>query len=130
MASIVEKVAAIERQLARLEQRDRRILALLDYDRSPQDFFALEYDLSDEQVRGLEDALEDAHKSLVEGGDIDATDFEDSILPFVPSQFARPRLGQFIQYLLIMVHETHRWDKLCDHFQDTYNLPKQGGNDE
>ncbi|MCP4539180.1 MAG: hypothetical protein GY832_18745 [Chloroflexi bacterium] len=128
--SIVERVAALEKRVTRLEQRDRRILALLDYDRSPQDHFALEYKLSDEQVRGQEDALEDAHKTLIEDGTVDATDFEDSILPFVPSQFARPRLGQFIQNLLIMVRETHRWDKLCDHFQDTYNLPKQGGNDE
>lgn len=123
--TIADRIARLERQAERLEYRNSLILRLLDSDKDPLGFFALEHDLNSDQVAGICAVMEYAHKALEQGAPLEPLEFEKRMLPHIPAKGKPNNIAyDFMKFILMTFDTTGQWDDVVEHHRRDYNVPR------
>lgn len=84
--------------------------------------FVLDEDMNAQQIAGVCEVMEIAHKTIEAGEPLEENEFEKQLLPCIPVAKQRPGYPHmFIQYMLLTFAKTGQWDDVCEHFRDSYN---------
>ena len=114
-----------EDRLDRLEYRQEQILSVLfhgkDHPAGMLAMFVLDQDMNAQQIAGVCEVMEIAHKTLEAGEPLETDEFEKQLLPHIPAAKKRGGPQMFIQYTLLTFTETGQWSDVCEHFRDSYN---------
>jgi hypothetical protein len=114
----------LEKRVARLEYRESLIRRLLDPRRDPFAFFAFENNLDELDVKGIEEVMESARKTLSDGKPLETADFVSELSIHIPAK-ERPEgfVHDFVKRLLIAFEMTGQWYEVVNHFRTEYNIP-------
>jgi hypothetical protein len=103
-----------EARISQLEHRVKQLMSLVEPERHPFTFHAMEADLSREQVDEIFDLMDDTRERIKSGNPPSHHEFEGRIYQIVPS---RDGDYHFAEGVVRTLAKTNQYEDVFDHFK-------------
>jgi len=109
-----ERITDLEKRLAHLDDKIRRLVSIADEDKHPFTHYTLECDLTKQQIDAIFSLMDEVHQSLSSANPIGHAEFERRVYEIVPN---REGDYHFAEQIVATLKESQQYEDVYRHMK-------------